>query len=196
VAGYRLARRQSMQQALMGLVSVAVAAAIAARTGEARGFFLLGIASSVVYAAVFALSVVVRRPLVGVLWEFLDPTPISESAHWRRVPVLFRAYVLATLAAFAMFASRATVQLSLFQDNRTGWLAVTRLVMGFPLYIAVVGFAFWVVHRARTTLAGQEPDSAHRADLPASESDEQSRSQSVADGLTDGGLSLGERDEQ
>jgi hypothetical protein len=153
LAGYRLARRQSLQQAATGLFSVLIAALIAARTGQARGFFLLGIAGSMFYGAVFAISLLVRRPLIGVFWEFLDPSPLPEGTRWYRVRPLRRGYDLASLAALAMFASRALVQLSLFRDNRTGWLAVTKIVMGFPLNLVVVAVVFWVVRRARQQLA-------------------------------------------
>jgi hypothetical protein len=159
LAGYRLVRRQSLQQAVTGLFSVLVAAAIAAHTGQARGYFLLGIAGSILYGTVFALSLIVRRPLVGLLWEFLDPAPLPDGQRWYRVGFLRRAYDLATLAGLAMFAARAVVQLSLFRDNRTGWLAVARIVMGFPLYLAVLGFGFWVVRRARQQLPA--PAAAH-----------------------------------
>jgi len=172
LAGYRLVRRQSLQQAVTGLFSVLVAAAIAAHTGQARGYFLLGIAGSILYGTVFALSLIVRRPLVGLLWEFLDPAPLPDGQRWYRVGFLRRAYDLATLAGLAMFAARAVVQLSLFRDNRTGWLAVARIVMGFPLYLAVLGFGFWVVRRARQQLpapaaANPETDAADADPDPA-----------------------------
>ncbi|MEO7260589.1 MAG: DUF3159 domain-containing protein, partial [Jatrophihabitantaceae bacterium] len=157
VAGYRVARRQPVQQALTGLFSVAIAAAIAARTGEARGFFLLGIASAFGYAGVFALSLLVRRPLVGVLWEYLDPSPLPPGQRWHKLRELRRAYDVATMAVLAMFLARAVVQLSLFQENRTGLLAVTKLVMGLPLYLAVVAVVFWVVRRARRRLEPWPP---------------------------------------
>jgi hypothetical protein len=152
LAVYRLVRRQPLQQAFTGLFSVVVAAAIAAHTGQARGFFLLGIAGSILYGGIFAITLIVRRPLVGLLWEFLDPAPLPEGTKWHRVASLRRAYDLATLAGLAMFAARAIVQLSLFRDNRTGWLAVTRIAMGFPLYLAVLGLGFWIVRRARQQL--------------------------------------------
>jgi hypothetical protein len=152
LALYRLARKQSMQQALTGLLGVVVAAVIAARTGQARGYFLLGIWSSFVYAAVFAGSILVRRPIVGLAWEFLDPTPGGEGRPWPKRRELFRAYVLATLGATAVFLARGLVQLALFDKNATGWLAFARIAMGYPLYIAAVGFGFWVVSRARKKL--------------------------------------------
>jgi Protein of unknown function (DUF3159) len=190
LAGYRLIRRQSLQQAATGLFSVLVAAAIAAHTGQARGFFLLGIAGSILYGAIFAITLIIRRPLVGLLWEFLDPAPLPEGVRWYRVGYLRRAYDLATLAALAMFAARAVVQLSLFRDNRTGWLAVTKIVMGFPLYLAVLGFGFWVVRRARQRLPRPEPASGD--DSPAEL--DGSPAELDGPGLSAGGLPVAERE--
>lgn len=200
LAGYRLARRQSLQQAITGLFSVVIAALIAARTGQARGFFLLGIAGSICYGAVFAISLLVRRPLIGVAWEFLDPAPLPAGTKWYRVKPLRRAYDLASLCALAMFAARALVQLSLFRDNKTGWLAVTRIVMGFPLYLLVVAAVVWLVRRGRQQLPPLEPEepaAAEPDELVAAEPDKLvlDESSGGADRAPDRGLGLGQRDE-
>jgi Protein of unknown function (DUF3159) len=155
---YRLVRRQSVQQALSGLFGVVVAAAIAARTGHAKGYFLFGIWTSFAYGGAFVISILVRRPLVGLAWEFLDPTPLPDGQTWQRCRPLLRAYDLATLLAALIFLARGVVQFTLFRHNQTGWLAVARIAMGYPLYIAAVGFGFWIVSRARRRLrADQEP---------------------------------------
>jgi hypothetical protein len=169
LTGYRLARRKSVQQALSGLFGVLIAAIIAARTGQARGYFLVGIWTSFLYAAPFAISVLVRRPLVGVLWEFLDPTPtpkpsVAGSADagpapeeaerpWRSRRPLLVAYTWATIAATIVFLARGIVQLTLYQHHQTGWLGFTKVAMGYPLFIVAVGFAFLVVTRARKRVA-------------------------------------------
>jgi hypothetical protein len=160
LALYRVVRRQPLQQVLSGLFGVLIAALIAARTGQARGYFLLGIWTSFAYAGALLVSVLVRRPLVGVAWEFLDPTPSeANGVAWHRRRGLYAAYVLATVAAIAVFLARGLVQLALFAHNATGWLAVARLAMGYPLYIAAVAFGFWVVTRARKRLVqAVEPD--------------------------------------
>lgn len=155
LALYRLARRQSVQQALTGLFGVVLAAVVAARTGQARGYFLLGIWSSFGYAAVFGFSALVRRPVVGLAWEFLDPTPGGDSLPWYRRRGLLGAYVLATLGATAVFLARGIVQLALFNRDATGWLAVARIAMGYPLYVLALGFGFWIVTRARRQLAAK-----------------------------------------
>ncbi len=192
LAGYRLARRQPLQQAMTGLFSVLIAALIAARTGQARGFFLLGIAGSICYGTVFAISLLVRRPLVGVVWEFLDPAPLPEGTRWYRVKPLRRAYDLASLAALAMFAARALVQLSLFRDNKTGWLAVTRIVMGFPLYLLVVAAVVWLVRRGRQQVPPLETEAAEPEAVADPVDPEPSGG---ADRASDRGLGLGQRDE-
>jgi hypothetical protein len=151
---YRLARKQSIQQALSGLFGVLIASIIAARTGEARGYFLFGIWTSFAYAVPFGVSILFRRPLVGLAWEFLDPTPSDEGdPPWYRRRVLLRAYMWSTLAATLVFLSRGIVQAALYHRNATGWLAFARIAMSYPLFLAAAGFSFLVVGRARRRLA-------------------------------------------
>jgi hypothetical protein len=152
---YRLARRQSVQQAVSGLLGVVVAAVIAARSGHARDYFLFGIWTSFLYAVPFAVSMLVRRPLVGVLWEFLDPSDTgAEGPPWHRRRPLLLAYTWATLAVTGMFLARGIVQATLYHKDATGWLAFARIAMGYPLFIAAVGFAFWLGQRARRRVGG------------------------------------------
>jgi Protein of unknown function (DUF3159) len=150
LTAYRLIRKQPVQQAVSGLFGVVVAAVIAARTGQARGYFLLGIWTSFVYAVPFAVSIAMRRPLLGVLWEFLDPTPAEDDdPPWTKRRALMRAYMWSTVAATVVFLARGIVQAVLYHRNSTGWLAFARIAMSYPLFIAAVGFSFWIVRRAR-----------------------------------------------
>ena len=154
LAGYRLIRRQSVQQALTGLFGVVVAAVIAARTGQARGYFLVGIWTSFAYAVPFGVSILVRRPLVGLGWEFVDPTPAAPGdPPWYRRRPLLRAYTWATLAGTLVFLARGGVQAALYHRNSTGWLAFARIAMGYPLFLAAAGISVLVVRRARRRLA-------------------------------------------
>ena len=89
IAGLRLLRREPLQPALSGLLGVAVSAVIAYRTGEAKDFFVVGIWASLLLALVFLASILVRRPLVGVIWSALNGSgqawPCSAawaSRHW------------------------------------------------------------------------------------------------------------------
>jgi MFS family permease len=155
LTAYRLVRKQSIQQAVSGLFGVLIAAVIAHRTGQARGYFLFGIWTSFLYAVPLAISLVVRRPLVGVLWEFLDPSaPPADDRPWHRRRPLLLAYSWATLAVTIVFLARGGVQAALYHQDATGWLAFARIAMGYPLFVAAVGFSFWVVQRARKRLPG------------------------------------------
>jgi hypothetical protein len=147
---YRFARKQSVQQSLSGLLGVVVAALIAARTGQARGYFLFGIITSFLYAVPFLASLPFRRPLVGLFWEFLDPTPVRDPDRpWYRRRPLLVAYFWSTVVAAVLFLMRGIVQLILYRHNATGWLAFARIAMGYPLFVLAVLLIFFLVRRAR-----------------------------------------------
>jgi hypothetical protein len=85
----RLVRRESIQQAVSGLLGVGIAVAIAAASGQARDFFVLGILRNVALGAVLLGSIAFRRPLVGVIAEFLAPSHLGAMAT-HRLPGLSR----------------------------------------------------------------------------------------------------------
>lgn len=152
IAAWRLVRREGVQPAVSGLLGVAVAAYIAHRTGSARGFFLYGIWTSALYSGGLLLSVVVRWPLVGVAWSVLN----SHGWAWRRSRDAVRAYDVATLAWAVVFLARFVVQLWLYHSDETGWLAVARIAMGWPLTGAVLLLTVWVVRRGDRAAAAAE----------------------------------------
>ena len=76
----RLVRRESLQQGVSGLIGVGVAVAIAAFSGQARDFFVLGILRNAAIGVILLGSILVRRPLVGVIAEFLAPSHLGAMA--------------------------------------------------------------------------------------------------------------------
>lgn len=158
IAGVRLVRREPVRPALSGLLGVAVAAGIAAWTGSANNFFLIGIGTSLIGAVVMLTSVVVRRPLTGVLWNVTH----GGQYDWRADrPSLF-AHDIATLSLAAMFAARFVVQQWLYGSEATGWLAVARIGMGVPLLALVLLVAVWAFRRT----TGRLVEPAAKADQP------------------------------
>ncbi len=141
----RLLRKQSVQQAFGGFFGLAIAALIAKQTGEARGFFLLGIWGSLIYACLFTLSAMIRRPVVGLVWEWLSPS----SQPWRKSRALMRAYTVTTLLWASVSLARFLVQDSLYDADETGWLAAARLIMGYPLTLLALGVTVLWVRRVR-----------------------------------------------
>jgi hypothetical protein len=76
----RLVRRESVQQAISGLFAVGIAVAIAAASGQARDFFVFGIVRNAAIGLVLLGSVLIRRPLIGVIAEFLAPSHLGTLA--------------------------------------------------------------------------------------------------------------------
>ncbi|MDT7741994.1 MAG: hypothetical protein QOE59_1072 [Actinomycetota bacterium] len=145
VAVWRLVRGEKLQPAFSGLFGVAVCAFIAWRTGQAKGFFLLGIWTSLIYGGVFAISILVRRPLVGALWHLVN----GEGQGWRESARLRRGYDLATLAWVVVFGARFVVQRWLYDSAYADtWLGWVRLAMGVPLALLAAAVTVWAIRRA------------------------------------------------
>ena len=130
---WRLIRRDSLQPALAGFIGVGVSALIAWIVGESKGYFLLGIWTSLLWATVFSLSVLIRRPVVGYVWSWVT----GHDRGWRRSRRAVLAFDLATLTWAVVFGARFVVQHHLYDADQTGLLGVARIAMGWPL--AAVG---------------------------------------------------------
>jgi Protein of unknown function (DUF3159) len=149
VAVWRIVRKQALQPAVSGLLGVGVAAFIAYRTGEARGFYLPGLLFSATCGLAFLVSMVVRWPLAGVIWHAVN----GDGQSWRADPRLLRAYTFATALWTLVFASRVVVQGWLYNADEETWLGIARLAMGYPLVgLALLG-TIWAVRRARRDIA-------------------------------------------
>jgi hypothetical protein len=144
IALLRLLRKQPVQPALSGLLGVAIAAFVAYQTGDAKDYFLVGIWGSCVLAVVFFASVLLRRPLVGVIWGAVT----GRGQAWRADTSARMGYDIATLALVAVFAARFVVQNWLYGQDATGWLAFARIAMGYPLTAVALVVVVWAVRRA------------------------------------------------
>lgn len=154
VAVWRLVKGEKLQPAFSGLFGVAVCAVIAWRTGEAKGFFLLGIWTSLIYGGLFLISIVVRRPLVGTLWHLVN----GDGQSWRRSAYLRRGYDVATLAWVVVFGARFAVQRWLYDSAYADtWLGWVRLAMGLPLALLAAAVTVWAIRRA-TEAAKEKAD--------------------------------------
>jgi Protein of unknown function (DUF3159) len=140
---WRLIRRESVQPAISGFFGVGISALIAYIVGESKGYFLLGIWMSLLWAVVFALSILVRRPAVGYIWGWVN----SHDRDWRGVRRAVVAFDLATFVWVLVFASRFVVQQHLYDADQTGWLGVARIAMGWPL-TAIAALVTYLAIRA------------------------------------------------
>ncbi|MBC3191559.1 DUF3159 domain-containing protein [Pseudonocardia sp. C8] len=143
---WRLVRRDPIQPAISGLFGVGICALVARQTGEARGFYLPGLLLSSFFALAAIVSMIVKWPLAGVIWNGLN----ARGTQWRQNPVLLRAYTLATGLLALVFASRVVVQGLLYDANAETWLGVARLAMGYPLLALAILATVLIVRRAES----------------------------------------------
>ncbi|OBG22947.1 hypothetical protein A5765_19550 [Mycolicibacterium celeriflavum] len=150
ILAWRLARRESTQPAVSGFFGVGICALIAYVTGESEGYFLWGIWMSLLWATVFTVSVLVRRPVVGYVWSWVS----GGGTEWRRVRRAMTAFDIATLFWVLVFASRFVVQQHLYDAGQTGWLGVARISMGWPLTAVAALVTYLAIRTAQKALTG------------------------------------------
>jgi hypothetical protein len=145
---WRVFRRESVQPAVSGLIGVGVCVLIAYLMGQSKGYFLLGIWTSLIYASIFALSIVIRRPVVGYIWSWLH----GHDRGWRGVRRAVYAFDVATFTWVVVFAARFVVQRVLYDTNHEGWLVVARIAMGWPLAAIAALVTFLAIRTAQRAL--------------------------------------------
>ncbi len=141
LAGYRLVRRQRLQQVLTGFLGLGIAAAFSAWTGQAQDFFLPGLITNVAYGSAFVISILVRWPLLGVAMGYLT----GDGSSWRRDTRLMRTYSAASWIWVGVFFSRLLVQVPLYLAAAVEFLGVARVVMGWPLFLAAAYLTYRVL---------------------------------------------------
>ncbi|WP_156764550.1 DUF3159 domain-containing protein [Mycobacterium sp. E3247] len=146
---WRLIRRESPQPAFSGFFGVAICALVAYIVGESKGYFLVGIWMSLLWAVVVAASVVIRRPLVGFVWTWAT----GRGHGWRDVPRAVYAFDIASVCWVLVFAARFVVQGLLYNADRTGWLAFARIAMGWPLTVAAALATYLAIKSAQRAMS-------------------------------------------
>jgi Protein of unknown function (DUF3159) len=153
---WRLIRRESIQPAISGFFGVGISALIAYVVGESKGYFLLGIWMSLLWAVVFGLSILIRRPAVGYIWGWVN----SHDRDWRGVRRAVVAFDLATFVWVLVFTSRFVVQQHLYDADQTGWLGVARIAMGWPLTAVAALVTYLAIRAAQRAVHAHEADQA------------------------------------
>ena len=144
VSLWRLRRGDRPRAVLIGLLGVCVAALIALRTGRAEDFFLLQLLSNAASALAWAVSIVVRWPLLGVVVGAV----LGQRTGWRRDPALVRAYARGSWVWVAQYLVRVAVFLPLYAAGQTVALGAARIALTWPLVAACLAVSWWVIRRS------------------------------------------------
>ena len=144
VTAVRAMRRQSLRPAFGGFVGVAVSGFLAARSGEARDFFLADIWWYGVAAVLLTASILLRRPLVGVLWSAGQ----GVGMWWRHDRPSLHRYDIATGVVAVVFAIRFIVQQRLYVHDEVGWMTVMKIALNYPLWAVALLVVVWAVRGA------------------------------------------------
>ena len=143
IAAERLIRRRPVTNAIGGLFGTGIAVFIALRSGSAEGYFVPRMLYAAALALIFAGSVAIRRPLVGILIGALYRAP----SEWVRHPKVRRAFSEVTLAWAGLFAFRAIVYAVLIAAGKAGWLAAASVAMGWPAFLLLLFLSYRYVPR-------------------------------------------------
>ncbi len=144
VSAWRLRRGDRPRAVLIGLLGVCVAALIALRTGRAEDFFLLQLLSNAASALAWAVSIVVRWPLLGVVVGAV----LGQRTRWRRDPALLRAYGRGSWVWVLQYVLRVAVFLPLYAAGQMVALGVARVALTWPLVAACLTVSWWVIRRS------------------------------------------------
>lgn len=160
---WRLIRRDSVQPAVSGFIGVGISALIAWMVGASKGYFLLGIWTSLLWATVFAASILIRRPVVGYVWSWIN----GHDRAWRQSRRAVLAFDIATLTWVLVFGARFVVQHHLYDADRTGWLGVARIAMGWPLTAVAALVTYLAIRVAQRAVHAQHAEEAGTEIEPA-----------------------------
>lgn len=138
----RLIRRQSLQQAIIGALAIALASFLALRDGgQAADYFLTGFFTNAAYGSVFLISVLIRRPIMGYVAQLLfGLTNWRTSREYKRLRFI-------TLIWVGFFSARLLVQVPLYLAGQVELLAASRVVMGAPAYAGLLALTWVLIRR-------------------------------------------------
>lgn len=149
LAGIKIARHEKPVRVLSGLLGVAIAALFAAYQDDPLGFFQIRVLANILSALAFAISILVRRPLMGLI---IGPV-MGTGMRWRKDPDLLRAYSRVTWLWAILSLVRAAIQIPLIQGNQLAWLGATPFLF-YGLVALTIGASWWVI---RKTLPPDHP---------------------------------------
>ncbi|MGH8929082.1 MAG: DUF3159 domain-containing protein [Egibacteraceae bacterium] len=136
----RLWRRERLLYAVSGLAGALLGVAVALASGAAEAYFLPGIVTSVVMGVACIASILVKRPLIAFSGAAITRWPLD----WYWQDQVRPAYSEITWAWATFYLGKAALQSLLAARGEVGWLAVTKVLTGWPSFavLIVVTYAY------------------------------------------------------
>jgi hypothetical protein len=138
---WRLIRREQLGQVAAGFAGLAFSAWWASRNNNAGDIYLPGMLTNLGYGAAFLVSILVRWPLLGIAMGYLT----GEGTAWRQDVDLRRTYAAASWIWVALFFGRIIVQAPMYFAGAVELQGVTKIVMGYPLFLGAAYFTYRVL---------------------------------------------------
>jgi len=140
----RLARRDTIQHAVSGLLGVLICAYFANKSGNASDFYIPKLLTNLAYGSAYLIGNLVGWPLLGVV---LGPL-LGENFLWRLDPARKAVYIKASWIWVAMFFARIAVQYPIYRSGNVNLLGSVNLAMGYPLFFAAAYLSWLVIKTA------------------------------------------------
>lgn len=136
----RLAKRDTLQHAISGLVGALICAWFANRTGNPSDLYIPKLLTNLGYGTLYLVGNLSGWPILGLM---LGPI-LGENLKWRNHPERKRAYTMASWLWVLMFFTRIAVQYPIYRSGNVNLLGTVNLAMGYPLFIATA-YGSWMV---------------------------------------------------
>lgn len=141
LAIYRLARKDTIQHSISGVIGVLICAYFANRSGNATDFYIPKLLTNLGYGTVYLLANLAGWPILGLV---LGPL-LGENLSWRSNPARKKMYMKASWIWVAMFFSRIAVQYPIYKSGNVNLLGMVNLAMGYPLFFAAAYFTWLII---------------------------------------------------
>ena len=151
LAIFRLARKDTIQHSISGVVGVLICAYFANRSGNATDFYFPKLLTNLGYGTVYLIANLVGWPILGLV---LGPL-LGENLTWRNNPARKKMYLKASWIWVAMFFSRIAVQYPIYRSGNVNLLGTVNLAMGYPLFFAAA-YGTWLVIKSEPPVERKE----------------------------------------
>jgi hypothetical protein len=140
----RLARKDTIQHSISGVMGVLICAYFANRSGNASDFYIPKLLTNLGYGSVYLIANLAGWPILGLV---LGPL-LGENFAWRHIPARKKMYMKASWIWVVMFFARIAVQYPIYRSGNVNLLGTVNLAMGYPLFFAAA-YGTWLVIKAQ-----------------------------------------------